>query len=501
MTNEKPLVVGVGGSIRNRASIDEVKGVDKEVRSDELVDRIRELEHRDIYHEEFLGEIQPLVQELAQSGDKLITNSDALVLTALYGAMAEADIEFVKLTEYVGVDTSYAEAHLDYDRLDPLMKLLERADGVVLGTPVYFGDRSSLMHAFINYAADQGLLEGTVVGTVSVGSKRNGGQETTNVYALFENLTHGALVVGNGPKTCQYGGTGWGGDIGAVTDDEFGLETSLGTGLRVSRVAGLQKRASQLTPSTVDDTLSDPLRVGVLVTRDKDGLLRSTVERQVEQVDASSVEFNVIDFSESYIQACIGCDVCPTPGKVDEISGNGEDYKCIIDGNLDADRWGDDELQTLHDELVSNDALVVAALDTGEPGINDAYQSLLERTRYLRRDDWRLHNRPLAAYVVTTPDRQSSYPMKIMTSWMRHNTIVHEPIVHTMFGPETPLSDDDRATLSAHYDDVARDSFASFVESAKRLRAAAQHTGPDRLSYKATGYRNKVLDETVAERI
>lgn len=68
---------------------------------------------------------------------------------------------------------------------------------------------------------------------------------------------------------------------------------------------------------------------------------------------------------------------------------------------------------------------MIATYDVDGEGIEDVYQALLERTRYIRRDDWRLHNVPLTAYVVRPPDKSSTYHMKIMTSWMRHNTVFH----------------------------------------------------------------------------
>lgn len=497
-------VVGVAGSIRNRAGIDDaVEGVDRNVSTEDLLNGIEQLEHRDIYHDEFLGEIKPYIQELTEMNDRVITNSDALVLTALYGAKATADIEFHKLTSYAGLDESYADVHLDRDRMAPLADAIERADGIVLGSPVYFGDRSSLMHTFLNFAADRDLLEGKVIGTVSCGSKRNGGQETTNVYALFESLDHGAYIVGNGPKTCQYGGTGWGGDIGDVATDDFGLETSLGTGLRVSSAAKLRNIAHAAEESKVADSTPDPFTVGVLLTRDRDGIVRSSVEQTISQIDpVGNVEFNVIDFTEAYVQACIGCDVCPTPAKVQEISDDGKDYKCIIDDDLDEDRWAEDDLQRLHEELMGNDALLIAAYDANEEGIDDTYQTLLERTRYIRRDDWRLHNLPLAAYVVRPPQKSSTYPMKIMTSWMRHNTIVHPPIINTTFhaDEDAPFDTQTAAELTEYYNEGATEQFARFVEKARRLRAASKMTGSDELSYKATGYQNKILDQTVSTR-
>lgn len=502
MSSDAPTVVGIAGSIRNRAGLDAVDGVDTEVASDVLLDAVQELEHRDIYHDDFLGEIQPAIQDLSQSNKRTITNSDALVLTALYGAMGDANVEFHKLTDYVGLDASYADTHVDSRDFEPLADVLRRADGIVLGTPVYFGDRSSLMHSFLNFAADRELLDDTVVGTVSCGSKRNGGQETTNVYALFENLTHGAVIVGNGPKTCQYGGTGWGGDIGDVADDEFGLETSMGTGLRVAGVASLIKQSRSIDPSSLDSDSSDPFTVGVVVTRDKDGVLQSTIESEFEKIGAENVELNVINFVDAYVQACIGCDVCPTPSKVEEISDDGQDYKCIIDRDLDSDRWDEDALQDLHSELVGNDALLIGALDTNVDDIEDIYQALLERTRYLRRDDWRLHNIPLAAYVIKDPERPTTYPMKIMTSWMRHNTILHPPIVRTNFAVDdaAPFDADTATELDEYYNRTATDRLGAFVSSARRIRAAAERGDPEELSYRATGYKNKMLDQTSAER-
>jgi hypothetical protein len=143
---------------------------------------------------------------------------------------------------------------------------------------------------------------------------------------------------------------------------------------------------------------------------------------------------------------------------------------------------------------------VVAVADVDRVGVRDVYQALLERTRYIRRDDWRLHNVPLTSLVVQGPARNSIFPLKIMTSWMRHNTLVHPPIVYTALEPDAPVTGKDRTALESYYNDEAAGRFESFVESARRFRLAAEHIGPDTLSYRATGYDNKMLDETVARR-
>lgn len=496
--SNKPLVLGIGGSIRNRAGLEAVEGVDRSVRSEELINGVKNLEHRDIYHDDFLGQIKPFVQNLTQSNDKAITNSETLLLTALYGAKREAEIEYHKLTDYVGLDKSYSGKHINEDRLEPLVEPLREAHGIIIGTPVYFGDRSSLTHAFINFASERGLLEDKVVSTVSCGSKRNGGQETTNVYALFESLDHGAVIVGNGPKTCQYGGTGWGGDIGDTADDDFGLETSLGTGLRVSKVANMLKMGEEINPNKSKEHTRD-FSVGILILREKDGQVKRAVQERIEKYDGEEVSFNIIDFTDKYVQACIGCDVCPTPAKVEEVSGQEQDYKCIIDDDLREDRWSNDDLQHLHPQLVNNDALIIAVFDGEESGTDDVYQNLIERTRYIRRDDWVLHNIPLTSYVLRDPDKPTVYPLKIMTSWMRHNTLVFPPIVHTKFS-HSDIEEAAAKELEDVYNENTQNKFDKFVKRSRRMRSASEIAGKDRLSYKATGYDNKILDETVTER-
>jgi hypothetical protein len=67
MDSEKPLVVGIAGSIRNRAGLEPVDGVDKDVESNTLLDQIQELEQRDIYHENFLDVIRSEIQDLSLS--------------------------------------------------------------------------------------------------------------------------------------------------------------------------------------------------------------------------------------------------------------------------------------------------------------------------------------------------------------------------------------------------------------------------------------------------
>ena len=50
-------------------------------------------------------------------------------------------------------------------------------------------------------------------------------------------LNLGLLTVGNDSETTsQYGGTGLAGDIGTMPQDDYGLETAMGTGRRIARM-------------------------------------------------------------------------------------------------------------------------------------------------------------------------------------------------------------------------------------------------------------------------
>lgn len=115
-----------------------------------------------------------------------------------------------------------------------------KVKGILVGTPVYFGDMTSLAKAFLDHCIalrkDGFALAGKVAGVLAVGGARNGGQELTiqSVQAVL--MCHEMVIVGDGRPTAHRGATLWnqGDDI---SGDEFGLKTARNLGRRVAEVA------------------------------------------------------------------------------------------------------------------------------------------------------------------------------------------------------------------------------------------------------------------------
>jgi len=116
-----------------------------------------------------------------------------------------------------------------------------RVRGIILGTPVYFGNMSSLCRAFLERCIvlyqDKFALRDKVAGVVAVGGTRNGGQEVTIQSVQISLFCQQMIVVGNGNPSPRLGGTVWSGAPGGVLKDEFGMATTRALGRRVAEVA------------------------------------------------------------------------------------------------------------------------------------------------------------------------------------------------------------------------------------------------------------------------
>ncbi len=119
------------------------------------------------------------------------------------------------------------------DIINDCIGKIENADGVILGSPVYFGDMSSQMKAFIDrvgYATRaQKVLKGKICASV-VAARRNGALSTFNAMNNFFTIAE-TIVIGS-----SYWNQGVGGAEGAVGEDTEGLNTMKTLGVNMANV-------------------------------------------------------------------------------------------------------------------------------------------------------------------------------------------------------------------------------------------------------------------------
>jgi len=112
--------------------------------------------------------------------------------------------------------------------------------GIIVGTPVYFGNMTSLAKAFLDQCMalrKKGMaLSGKVAGVLAVGGARNGGQEMTIQSVQAALLCQEMVVVGDGRPTAHFGATLWN-QNDDVSGDAFGVQTATNLGRRVAEVA------------------------------------------------------------------------------------------------------------------------------------------------------------------------------------------------------------------------------------------------------------------------
>ncbi len=112
--------------------------------------------------------------------------------------------------------------------------------GIIVGTPVYFCNMTSLCKAFLDnciaFRKNKLALAGKVAGVLAVGGCRNGGQELTLRSVSAALLCQEMIVVGDGRPTAHIGATLWSsGD--SIAKDDFGQTTARNLGRRVAEIA------------------------------------------------------------------------------------------------------------------------------------------------------------------------------------------------------------------------------------------------------------------------
>ncbi|MCK5715901.1 MAG: flavodoxin family protein [Thiomargarita sp.] len=335
-------------------------------------------------------------------GDAGLSNSEVALASALWAAKQEGgEIEHLSLAEYF-------TANGNIRKEKELRQKLQNADGLLISGPVYFGDRGSLAERLIDFIAQIPVLTAKLYGGITVGAKRNGGQETTLIYQMIDMLNLGFLAVGNdSDTTAQYGGTGHAGDVGMMWKDKYGLETAMGTGRRMTHVLSYLNTSAHL---------NTPPKVLFLILQESNQIAAKGIQHLVTHFDGS-MEATVLDIASMQIKPCIACDICPTHIDVDQ------KYRCIIKSN-------NDDFERLHPLLLGHDMIVPVVVSMKDRNtITNNYQTFIERTRYLRRGDYIFSDLLVAPLLYEEIGSCSSYAIRMMTSFVRHHTVLSRPII------------------------------------------------------------------------
>ncbi|HAX97760.1 MAG TPA: flavodoxin family protein [Candidatus Atribacteria bacterium] len=138
--------------------------------------------------------------------------------------------------------TNKLECILEDDFLDAAMTIADpKVIGIIIASPVYFGNMSSQAKAFLDRCVmlrrNGVLLKNKVGGAIAVGGFRNGGQETTiqSIHAAM--LIQEMVVVGDGNNTFHFGGTIWSGNPEGYKNDLAGFNTVKNLARRVTEIA------------------------------------------------------------------------------------------------------------------------------------------------------------------------------------------------------------------------------------------------------------------------
>lgn len=210
-------------------------------------------------------------------------NTELLVKEALKAAESIGDVE----TEFISLAGKKIQpCKADYrctiegtfdlpcptipdDDANEILKKLVMADGIIVGSPVYWGGVTAQLKALFDRSmsveSQNKSLRNKVAGAISVAFDRNGGQETTVLSIHWWMLINDMIVVGSGPEVPKIGMGGYLGGmatqgfpypkasttkeaLSAAMEDEIGLNSIRGVGKRVAEVAKIVKAGLMEVP-------------------------------------------------------------------------------------------------------------------------------------------------------------------------------------------------------------------------------------------------------------
>jgi multimeric flavodoxin WrbA len=305
------------------------------------------------------------------SGSRRHGNTLYLVERALRAASVFFDEMNVSSRGHLKITSTFSKVETGFDKSSDAEVLMSRADGLLLASPVYFGSISpSLNQALKNISRIEGLSEKSGA-CVTIGTQRNGGQETAieDIYRWF--MARSVTFVGNGPVTSQYGGTVWGGAIGTAENDEYGLHTTEGTGKRLAQDVLLRAIGKKVTLE------NSTIRVPRFLFFCDSETPQWRLDHSKGRVPPYTADYLFLKEDLANVEDCVACATCP-PGNLKEPGV----YGCIFN----------DDLNTNYERFYSANTIICSAND--QDGLcSPDYWKVLNRMRSVRRNNYDLTGR------------------------------------------------------------------------------------------------------------
>jgi NAD(P)H dehydrogenase (quinone) len=150
------------------------------------------------------------------------------ILIAYYSGTGQTE----KLAHAVAEGVKEEKGTPDIKKVEDIdIKTLVKYDGIIIGSPVYFGSMASEVKKMIDKSvAIRPKLEGKVGAAFVTSRHRTGGKETTLLSILQAMLIHGMIVVGDPIES-------GGGHYGAAGADEIGEREAIALGKKVTKLA------------------------------------------------------------------------------------------------------------------------------------------------------------------------------------------------------------------------------------------------------------------------
>ena len=457
------LVLGISASLRNKRFsyknelIDDLKKIKNLEDLDFFVKNQIKITFSDIekLNEKKLSFEEKYKELKKHKGNRGLSNSETALVYALWNSLQEENIniDYLSLSNIFENETE--------DKLNHFKKKFLNCDALLLSGPVYFGDRGSLTQRMIEFLnSDKECMlhaKKILYAGLAVGAKRNGGQETTLIFQALDFLNMGCKVIGNGhDTTAQYGGTIVAGDIGKAVKDDYGIKTALSTGKNIGEILN----NVDLNKDLSEKELKVPHKCNIFILQDnKQEECTKIIKSLLNNYKNKNINFKVFEVYKEEVHKCIACDVCPISYVACQI------YRCIIN-------YIEDFFKKNHEDIVDCDSFIFAAYSgTNFINIKSNYQQFIERTRYLRRDNYLFGRKLVSSFILSEVNSNRNLHIRILTSLIRHHNILFKPIL--VFK---------NANMYINFENIKK-QFIDFCNTALKVKNKTQE-----VEYKPVGY-------------